>query len=107
MKSIEWQEIKEVFVEAVELAESERSAFLDDYREDLRLEVEKLLKANDNAEDFIDEPAMVEIGFVDEDEPDFYVGKQIDSYKIIKETGQGGMGTVSWLRILHLFVWLC
>ena len=94
MKTTEWTEIKEVFNAALDLSEPERSAFLNNCREDLRLEVEKLLKANDGAKDFIREPAIVEIGLSEEDEPDFYTGKQIDSYKIIKEIGHGGMGTV-------------
>jgi len=94
MKSTEWQEIKEVFIAAFELPEPKRAAFLDDYREDLRFEVEKLLKANDTAGDFIAEPALVELGLAEDDETDFYVGKQIQSYKIIKEIGHGGMGSV-------------
>lgn len=60
---------------------------------DLHREVEKLIEANEEVEDFIVEPAAVEIGLI-EDEVDFYVGKQIDSYKILKEIGHGGMGTV-------------
>ena len=94
MKSTDWQEIKKVFIAACELPESERMAFLDDCHEDLRPEVEKLLKANDSAGDFINESAFIELGLASEDETDFYVGKQIDSYRIIKEVGQGGMGTV-------------
>lgn len=94
MNADEWKEIKGVFVEASELPETERSAFLDKCGADLRFEVERLLKADSEAEDFILEPAMVEIGLVEEDTPDFYVGKQIDSYRIIREVGRGGMGTV-------------
>ena len=94
MKTTEWTEIKGVFNAAFDLREPERTAFLKDCREDLRFEVEKLLKANDRDHDFIREPAIVDIGLSQEDAPDFYVGKQIDSYKIIKEIGQGGMGTV-------------
>ena len=94
MKFTEWQEIKEVFTVASELPVPKRAAFLDDYRADLRFEVEKLLKASDSAGDFIAEPALVELGLAEEDETDFYVGKQIQSYKIIKEIGHGGMGAV-------------
>ena len=94
MKSTEWKEIKEVFTAAFELFGAERSAFLDNQPADIRGKVEKLLRANDDAKDFISEPAMVEIGLSEEEKPDFYVGKQIDSYKIIREIGHGGMGTV-------------
>ncbi len=77
------------------MPEGERAKILEICDRNLRREVEKLIKANNEAEDFIVEPALIDIGLVDEDEEtDFYVGKQIDSYKILKEIGHGGMGTV-------------
>ncbi len=94
MKSKEWQEIKDVFAMAFDLSEDARAAFLKECREDLRLEVEKLFAANDEAKDFIAEPALVEMGFVDAWQTDPYIGTQINSYKILNEIGQGGMGTV-------------
>ena len=94
MKTTEWAEVKKVFNAAFDLVEPARSAFLTDHREDLRFEVEKLLKASAVAEDFISEPAIVEIGLTEDDVPDIYSSTQIDSYKIIKEIGHGGMGTV-------------
>ena len=81
MDSSEWQKIKGIFNATVDLSGSERAKILESYDKDLRHEVEKLIEANDEAEDFIVEPALVDIGLVDEDEEtDFYVGKQIDSY---------------------------
>ncbi len=50
------------------------------------------------ADDFIIEPAFVDVGFIDESETDFYIGKQIDDYKILEEIGHGGMGTVYLAR---------
>ena len=94
MKSDEWHKIKEIFNATIDLSEAERAKILDSCDENLRCEVEKLIEANDEAEDFIVEPALVDIGLVEEDEADFYVGKQIDSYKILQEIGHGGMGTV-------------
>ena len=95
MKSAEWQKIKVIFNATIDLTASERAKILDTCDQDLRREVEKLIEANDEAEDFIVEPAAIDIGLVNEDEEtDFYVGKQIDSYKILKEIGHGGMGTV-------------
>ena len=94
MKSTEWQEIKRVFNAAIELSESERTDLLDVLDEDLRLEVERLLDACESLGDFIAEPALVELGMVEEDQNDTYIGKQIDSYRIIQEIGHGGMGTV-------------
>ncbi len=94
MKSDQWHKIKEIFNATIDLSEAERAKILDTCDTDLRVEVEKLIEANDEAEDFIVEPALVDIGLVEEDEADFYVGKQIDSYKILQEIGHGGMGTV-------------
>ncbi len=94
MKSDEWHKIKEIFNATIDLSEVERAKILDTCDENLRREVKKLIEANDEAEDFIVEPALVDIGLVEEDEVDFYVGKQIDSYKILQEIGHGGMGTV-------------
>lgn len=94
MKSDEWEKIKEVFNAALDLPETERAVFLANCDKDLRLRVEKLLNSDEKAEGFIVEPAFVEVGFSKEDEQDFYVGKQIDAYKILEEIGHGGMGTV-------------
>lgn len=94
MNPTEWQKIKEVFGATLDLSESERAEFLETYDAEMRREVEKLLKADSEANDFIVEPAFVEAGFTEEDETDFYIGKQIDDYKILEEIGHGGMGTV-------------
>src|SRR6185369_8714162 len=94
MKSDEWEKIKEVFNAVLDWPETERAAFLSNCDKDLRRKVEKLLNSDGKADDFIVEPAFVGIGFKEEDETDFYVGKQIDAYKILEEIGHGGMGTV-------------
>lgn len=94
MKSGEWQKIKEIFNATLDLPESQRAAFLLNCDDDVRRAVEKLLASDDEAEDFIVEPAFVEAGFSEEDETDFYLGKQVDSYQILEEIGHGGMGTV-------------
>ena len=94
MNSTKWQKIKVVFGATLDLPESERAKFLETCDVDLRLEIEKLLTANNEAKEFIIEPAIVEAGFTEADETDFYLGKQIDSYQILEEIGQGGMGTV-------------
>lgn len=94
MKTDDWQKIKEVFNASLDLPEAERAPFLAKYDENLRREVEKLINANKEAENFIIEPAFIEVGFTDDSETDFYIGKQIDEYKILEEIGHGGMGTV-------------
>jgi serine/threonine protein kinase len=92
MNRAEWQKIKEIFNEAIELPADERAKFFESYDEITVEKVKNLLKADESAEDFIVEPAFIDAGF--KEETDFYVGKQIDDYKILKEIGAGGMGTV-------------
>lgn len=94
MKSDEWQEMKEVFNQVIDLPENERLEILTVQKQKTRKAVEKLIRAHKNAEDFISEPAIVNVGIVDQNEPDFWVGKEIDGYKILHEIGRGGMGTV-------------
>ncbi len=94
MNSTEWQQIKETFNTAIDLPEDERAPFLEKCAENICREVQKLIKSHDNASDFIVESAFFDVGLIDENEADFYVGKQIDDYKILKEIGHGGMGTV-------------
>jgi eukaryotic-like serine/threonine-protein kinase len=94
MELQDWKQIKEIFNEAIDLSEDERTEFLKKVDKNLRSEVQKLLKANENADDFMVESAFVDAGLVDENEADFYLGKQIDNYKILEEIGHGGMGTV-------------
>lgn len=75
MKPTEWKKIKYLFNATFDLPESERARFLAEHDEDLCREVEKLIKADEEAADFIVEPALVDIGLVEENETDFYVGK--------------------------------
>jgi len=94
MNSGEWENIKEIFNAAIDLPLAERAEFLANYDETLRTKIEKLLKAHDDANNFIVESAFIDVGLVDENETDLYIGKQIDDYKILEEIGHGGMGTV-------------
>jgi serine/threonine protein kinase len=94
MNSNEWQQIKGIFNQAYDLSENERAEFLKKVDPDLRSKVQKLFEAYEKADNFIVESAFVDIGFNEEPETDFYLGKQIDDYKILAEIGQGGMGTV-------------
>ena len=94
MKIPDWQKIKEIFNAAIELTGAGRAALLENIDADLRSEVEKLINSHERAGDFIAEPALVEIGLAEQNETDLYVGKQIDSYQILRQIGAGGMGTV-------------
>lgn len=82
--------IKEIFSEALELQEDKRSQYLmetcgDD--SELRSEVESLLASFDKSEEFIETPAF-SVSQITK------TPTQFGNYKILKEIGQGGMGTV-------------
>ena len=94
MNSGEWLQIKKIFNAAIDLPEKERAPFLAGHDENILRQVRKLIEAHETADDFIAESAFIDVGLVDENEIDLYVGKQIDDYDILKEIGHGGMGTV-------------
>ncbi|HEV8593207.1 MAG TPA: hypothetical protein VGQ55_13970, partial [Pyrinomonadaceae bacterium] len=87
MRSTEWQEIKKVFSAAFDLPEADRPGFLSNYDTHLRVEVEKLLLANDTAEDFIEEPAIFDAGLLEKTHLDPLIGAKIDDYAIVREIG--------------------
>ena len=95
-----WPRVKELFSAALALDAPDRSSFLDSKCADddgLRVEVLALLAAHESSGNFIQQPAFVDAGFVTGDETDpsaAIVGQQIGSYKVIRELGRGGMGTV-------------
>jgi serine/threonine protein kinase len=70
-------------------AGAERAAYLDgacDGDADLRSRVDALLAADDEAEDFLEDPAVEGAG----ERP----GSSIGPYKLLQEIGEGGMGVV-------------
>lgn len=95
-----WQQLKQLFNAAVELAPHDREAFLrincaND--SELQSEVSALLTAHDSAGNFIQQPALIDVGLVTIDEPSrsaVITGQQIGTYKVIRELGRGGMGAV-------------
>lgn len=98
MDSTEWENIKEVFLTALEMPEQKRAEYLAECDEHVRARVEKLLRADKNAESFIVEPAVIDTGLIKETEHDPFIDGNIDGYKIIREIGHGGMGTVYLAR---------
>jgi eukaryotic-like serine/threonine-protein kinase len=82
-----WQEIKDLFGEALELDAAGRAALLDQACEgdqSLRREVESLLAASESAADQA-EPAPA---------PDRMIGRRLGAYEILKLIGSGGMAAV-------------
>ena len=94
MDSKQWQKVKELFSATLDLPANERPSFLANAEESLRFEVEKLLANYDDAEDFIGEPAVVELGLENANSNSSLIGKKIDDYLILEEIGAGGMGAV-------------
>ncbi|MCY7375126.1 MAG: hypothetical protein LH472_04050, partial [Pyrinomonadaceae bacterium] len=92
MNSANWDKLKDLFSQAIDLPVAERTSFLENCDEDVKNELKVLIEAHDNAGEFIAEPAMVEIGLADE--TDANIGRKIDGYEILEEIGQGGMGAV-------------
>ena len=95
MSPDKWKLVKNIFSEAVELPTAERAPFVREQAEGDEAivdEVNKLLKSDKAAENFIEEPA-VDISRLLSDESDM-VGKHLGPYVIEKKIGAGGMGTV-------------
>jgi non-specific serine/threonine protein kinase/serine/threonine-protein kinase len=94
----EWQKIKSIFLDALELAPDQRREFLDqvcsnDFR--LRSEVERMIAADESAKDFLENTPVASLMDSLPQLPDNSPATQrIGHYKIIREIGEGGMGTV-------------
>ena len=94
-----WPKVKEIFSAALELKPDERISFLNTAcaaDENLRSEVLGLLSAHDSSGDFIQHPAVVDVGFLvsDTNHSAAAAGQHIGTYEIIRELGRGGMGAV-------------
>ncbi len=103
MNSETWQQLKRLFHAALELGAAERTAFLTEAcagDEQLRGGVEKLLASHDNAGSFLASPAIIDtgvikaVGVTESGGHNDRVGQRIGPYKILREIGHGGMGTV-------------
>ena len=98
MKPERWQQVEQLYHSTLEKELSERATFLAEESagdEDLRLEVESLLAHQDQADNFIESPALNIAAKMLADAQDSTVpGQTINQYKIISPLGAGGMGEV-------------
>ena len=108
MENERWQKIEEIFEIAVELPQNERESYLE--REcgddaELRLEIERLISADSEAEEFIEKPllgshTLANLIPEDFDEtieisvPPNFLGRRVGAYRLVREIGRGGMGAV-------------
>src|SRR5262245_47088901 len=92
-----WDQINRLYDAALEVAEVERSAFLEQKcngDEELRHEVESLLAYDKQAQQFIDRPALQLAAEKLSNEPPSLVGRKLGPYQIQVALGAGGMGEV-------------
>ena len=101
VKTEDWDKIKFLLEEALELPMNERALFLDRScaadEQHLRGEIESLLDCEAAADKFLQLPAAVfsEGLFAAEmTAPDLLHGQMIGHYRIVRELGRGGMGAV-------------
>ncbi|HZM90589.1 MAG TPA: LpqB family beta-propeller domain-containing protein [Blastocatellia bacterium] len=102
MDSERWAKIDRLLDEAMDRDQQSRAAFLDEAclgDEDLRREVESLLKAHSRAEPFLSTPALdVAARHLARENHISLVGKQFGSYHVLSALGAGGMGEVYLAR---------
>jgi len=96
-----WARVKSVFLDALELPEDERAAFLtracaDDPR--MRQEVESLLRSDEAAGSFCETPAAILLGANSTSSgaasPQLLPGARLGPYEILEFIAAGGMGEV-------------
>ncbi|MEZ5427630.1 MAG: protein kinase [Pyrinomonadaceae bacterium] len=98
MAQQDWQKVKDIFVDAMQQKPEIRQEFLEDAckdDEEIRREVESLLSSYDEADSFMEVPAVVETGkTLIVENSQFTNGQSLRHYNIIEQIGKGGMGEV-------------
>ena len=93
-----WRQVEQIYHSTLECEESQRSSLLKEAcggDEELRREVESLLAHEEQAESFIEVPALEAAAKgLAAGQPQSLVGRQIGSYQILSLLGAGGMGEV-------------
>jgi Tol biopolymer transport system component/predicted Ser/Thr protein kinase len=92
-----WQQINEVFHSALEREPRQRATFLTQIcagDEELRREVESLIRSHQQDGSFIGAPALRSDESLADDHTELAIGQAISHCKIIKTLGAGGMGKV-------------
>jgi serine/threonine protein kinase/tetratricopeptide (TPR) repeat protein len=93
----EWQRVKEVLHEALELPPAHRAAYLDQACNgslEFRAEVESLLASHENAGTFIEESAAAPKRPLSGLPDSLRTGVELGPYRIVQLIAEGGMGSV-------------
>ena len=103
MHAENWQTIKDILLEALNLDASGRRDYLDraDMTAETRQEVESLLLLEEEAEDFMSLPVgefSKDFFALDETSTSAVINQKIGVYEIVSELGVGGMGSVYLAR---------
>src|SRR5207237_683925 len=91
MESEHWEQVKNLFEQALAIAPNKRPKFLKEAcseREIIRHEVEELLRSFDDSAGFLETPA------ISKKKNEIIGGQQLNQYEIIESIGAGGMGEV-------------
>ncbi len=98
MSSENWNRINELFYAALDRPPELRAAFLKDAcgsDSTLQQEVESLLAAYTDSENFIQSPASKNaLEFLQHQDVQLATGDRVGAYNIVREIGRGGMGAV-------------
>jgi serine/threonine-protein kinase len=97
MAKNDWEKAKKIFADAIKVTPELRLQYLDDVcadDTDIRREVESLLSSYDDAESFMESPAVGEVAEVIRQDENLANGKCFGHYEIIEQIGAGGMGEV-------------
>lgn len=98
MQTDNWEQVKELLDEVLQIEPSKRKIFLrkSTVSDQIKAEVESLIAFEDEAENLMNLSA-IEFSkdfFSEEEETNALLGQQIGVYQIIREIGYGGMGAV-------------
>jgi serine/threonine protein kinase/formylglycine-generating enzyme required for sulfatase activity len=106
MADSSWQKVREIFDSALRRKPDERRRFVYEVCGDdktLLAEVESLLSSHDNAESFMETPAVAKVAdAIEAETKKLEMGKCFGRYQIIEQIGAGGMGEVYLAEDTHL-----
>ena len=97
LQSDRWNRVAELFDAAVALSGAERTRFLEQECGDdpeLRVEIESLLAADEDDSEFMEDSPLEVPRELFADTPTELSGEKFGAYRIIREIGRGGLGTV-------------